>query len=454
MHNRKEEQTSALPSATGTRVPLSASAGSWIPRNEPDNLEDGTRARAVRRLTIYVSHPSVCLTDHLPHGDGLLAYEFISRLAKRGHIVHVATPTAAVLGPLSPNIVLHHYALRLPFRSLQIVENMARIWWIFRDVRGIRTDVIHQLNPVEAGLSFLVSGCGIPVILGPLVPRWGEAALQVPGTPINLARRVINACIAWADAVQERRAAALLLSTPAALSRLHEASYNRKRMHILPFGIDTKRFFPAAGEEHSAVAPTRLLFLANLLRDKGIYTLLAAFPRVKAAIPSCQLDIAGSGPELSGVRQAVAAMSCRSSITLLGAIARQDVPDVMRTCNVYCLPTYHEAFGMTVLEAMACGKPVVTTDTGGVRYLVDEQGGRRVPVGDADGLATALIEILGCPALQRTMGLHNRARAIAEYDWDVIIDQLERIYEQVVPEPARGTLSHPERMRRPPRSAS
>ena len=164
--------------------------------------------------------------------------------------------------------------------------------------------------------------------------------------------------------------------------------------------------------------PPRILFLANLFARKGIYTLLEAFRVISDAMPQCELCIGGTGPELPRVLKTVGAMANRSRITVMGAIARSRVPDVMRTGTVYCLPSHGEPFGASALEAMSCGLPLVVTDAGGLRYLVDAAGGRRVPVGDPDRLAEAVLEIIRAPKLAEAMGRHNRARAVREYDWD------------------------------------
>jgi glycosyltransferase involved in cell wall biosynthesis len=104
----------------------------------------------------------------------------------------------------------------------------------------------------------------------------------------------------------------------------------------------------------------------------------------------------------------------------------------MQACAVYCLPSYGEPFGMSALEAMACGKPIVATDAGGLRHLVVDQGGRRVPPGDANALATALREILATPELRREMGKHNRRLIEERYAWPHVIGRLEDIYREAM----------------------
>jgi glycosyltransferase involved in cell wall biosynthesis len=202
-------------------------------------------------------------------------------------------------------------------------------------------------------------------------------------------------------------------------------------MFVLPYGVDTQRFVPAP--EGSLSDGPSVLFLANLYARKGIYTLLEAFETVATAIPQCRLDIAGDGPEAGGVRGKITAMSSRARIRMIGAISRDRVAEAMRSCAVFCVPSHGEPFGLTALEAMACGKPVVGTDAGGLAYLVDApRGGRKVPVGDVNALATALIEILREPGLAESMGRHNRRFAVEHYDWECVIDRLETIYGGVL----------------------
>jgi glycosyltransferase involved in cell wall biosynthesis len=89
---------------------------------------------------------------------------------------------------------------------------------------------------------------------------------------------------------------------------------------------------------------------------------------------------------------------------------------------------------MSVLEAMACGRAVVVTDDGGLRHIVTDKGGRKVPVADSQKLAEALVEILRNEALAQSMGVHNRKQVEDQYAWDKVIDQIEALYYQALPE--------------------
>jgi glycosyltransferase involved in cell wall biosynthesis len=125
-------------------------------------------------------------------------------------------------------------------------------------------------------------------------------------------------------------------------------------------------------------------------------------------------------------------------VELLGHVERDRVRAEMQACDVYCLPSYGDPNPLAVLEAMACARPIVATDAGGLRYLVSDRGGRKVPPGDPAALAGALRELLGDAGLRRAMGSHNRALVESRYAWPRVGDRLEDFYREALRQPRRG----------------
>jgi glycosyltransferase involved in cell wall biosynthesis len=381
-------------------------------------------------MRIFVPHASDLLTDHAAHGDGLVAFEVVSRLAARGHDVHVAAPGIAIRGPVPPSLHLHELPMRRgasPGARLAYMLAVRRLYERLKRER--RFDVAHQLNPVFAGISLALAGSGVPIVLGAYVGAWpadADSHAIMGSIRMPFGERLRRA-VAWA---QQRQAAAIIVTTPAAEGLIVDrAAVAAKLVHI-PHGIDPERFSPLRPEAAPA-APT-ILFLGGTERRKGIYTLLDAFRIVRAAIPDARLVVGGAGGRLHDVRAAVGAMSEGAHVTLLGNVDRASVPDLIRGASVLCAPSNGEPFGMSLLEAMSCGKPVVVTDAGGPQFIVDAAGGEKVPVGNAAALAAALARILRSDETQRAMGAYNRALVERVYAWDRVIDRVEETYARAI----------------------
>jgi len=367
------------------------------------------------------------LTDHLPHGDGLAAFNFVSRLAARGHRLNVVVERVELKEPLPPNVTLHALPPRRRRHPLDQLRSAWRIRERFERVRATEpVDLVHQLNPVDMGMTSLLPRSAPPIVLGPFVPSWPQDR-----------RALIDAARATVRWQQQRRAAALLLSTPAASSRLQSIGRPRALVRELGYGVDAQFFHPGPARPDSG--QPAVLFLANLLRRKGILVLLEAFERVGEAVPGARLLIAGDGADEGAVRAAAEASAHRERIELLGRLGRADSAEAMRATDVYCLPSFSEPFGISALEAMACGRPVVGTNVGGLGHLIRTEGGRAVPPGHLGALAGALIELLSDAGLRERMGSFNRELVERRYSWDAVIDELESIYDEVASAPSAAS---------------
>jgi glycosyltransferase involved in cell wall biosynthesis len=376
----------------------------------------GNRHAAAVAFRLFIVAPSALFSDHLPHGDGLAAFGHVSELARRGHELHVAAGPVALERELPPNVHVH---------SLGEVGRPRFMWELrrlFRRLAGERRfDLAHQLNPVDVGVSLALTGDHTPLVLGPYYSDWAPSG---PGAdarvgPFKLrAKRVIRAA-------QQRRAAMLLLSTPAATANVESG---QARVRELPHGIDDRVWRPSSPPP----AEQTVLFLANLEVRKGIHVLLDAFEALAPRLPDARLQVAGDGPESDAVRRRIRESPALARVELLGRVDRDRVLALMQSCDVYCLPSYGEPFGISALEAMACARPVVATAAGGLQHLVPDAGGRKVPPGDAAALADALAELLGDAELRRAMGAHNRQVVEERFAWPRVGDRLEELYEEAI----------------------
>jgi glycosyltransferase involved in cell wall biosynthesis len=381
---------------------------------------------ASRRWTLFVAHPSALLTDHEPHGDGLLALNFLRRLAERGHDLDVAVQDVAVRGGLPANLRLHRImggGELGPSRRLRYAIRVRRLYR--RLVRDRPYDLIHQLNPVDVGLTALLATRSVPLVLGPYPAPWPASARGRRG-PAWIPFTALRAGLQW---LEQRRAGAILVFVPAGAANVRSRRA-RGRIAVVPPGIDLDVFRPTRAGEMAD--PRSVLFLAALERRKGVDTLLDAFEMVARSRPDVQLRLAGSGSLEGEIRSRLGREPLAGRVAMLGQVAREEVPALLRSSTLLCLPSLGEPLGMSALEALASGLPVVATNAGGLADLVPGDGGRKVPPGDAAALGRALDELLAL-APEELAALGARNRAVAEsYSWDAAVDRMEEVYAGVV----------------------
>lgn len=180
-------------------------------------------------------------------------------------------------------------------------------------------------------------------------------------------------------------------------------------------GVDVSQFAVVPFVEQSV---PHFLLIARLLGDKGIREYVQAAKLVKQQYPEAQFDLVGGlDTNPTSISQAeLDQWIAAGTINFLGRLS--DVRPAIAECSVYVLPSYREGTPRTVLEAMAMGRAVITTDAPGCRETVlDGDNGFLVPVKDTDALAQAMLRFIEQPELIAQMG--QRSRSIAEEKYDV-----------------------------------
>jgi len=201
-------------------------------------------------------------------------------------------------------------------------------------------------------------------------------------------------------------------------------------------GVDGDRFAPDGPSVRDTLKLGNrrvVLAVARLVPIKNVALLVDAVALVRERIPDVHLIVVGDGPEASALRHQVARLELFGSVTFVGSIPQAETPKYYRAADVFGLSSDFDNSPNAVLEAMACGLPVVTTDVGGVReFLVDCVGGAIVPAKDAAALADALATYLVSPSASREAGAFNRARATTEFSWRASALRLLEVYEGVI----------------------
>jgi glycosyltransferase involved in cell wall biosynthesis len=254
----------------------------------------------------------------------------------------------------------------------------------------------------EGAIAAASHALGIRVVLSLHGRDFAEFCDAHPG----LVRRVFRC----ADAI------VALGPTTAAVAERHVAP--GARVEVVPNPIEAPERVTAAGEQ-----PETVVFGGVVGRAKGVDVLVRAWEQVAASRPDSRLVVAGPPGDCAPV--------VMPRLAWLGSVPRGEMRRLLASARVAVLPSRAEVMPMFLLEAMAEGRPVVTTPIADIPATVGKSG-RMVPVEDAGALAVALVELLSDPATATREGDALRRRALADFSPRAIGEQLESVYDRVL----------------------
>src|SRR4051794_10126663 len=344
-------------------------------------------------------------------------------LARRGAEVIVHTrrddPSLPRRVPLCDGVTVDHVDAGPP-KSVPKDELLPHMGAFARELercwRDDRPDLVHShfwmsgLAALEAARAF-----EIPVVhtfhaLGIVKRRYQGDADTSPPRRVELEREIVARC---------DRIVATCTDEAFELMRI---GADRSKVHVVPCGVDLDHFQPR-GPAEARTRPHRIAYVGRLVSRKGIGNVISALEHV----PDCELVIAGGPPiaELAGDPEAarLRALAERHDVTdrvlLRGRVGREELPALLRSADALVTVPWYEPFGITPLEAMACGVPVVASAVGGlIDTVVDGVTGRHVPPRDPRRLAEVLREMLSDPDTLAEQGKAGARRTRQLYDWD------------------------------------
>ena len=235
------------------------------------------------------------------------------------------------------------------------------------------------------------------------------------------------------------QAPALVIGSPsfaAEVSERHEVPPDR--WTVVPGGTDTERFVPARTPGTLSSPPT-LLYHGRVDARKGVLDLLDAVAEIASSGRDLRLVVSGIGPDTDAVAARVTELGLDDRVEQLGYTAYEQAHEVYARGDVFVSPTYAEGFSNTVLEAMACGLPVVSTDVVGVRDCVRHlDNGYLVAPKEPSELAAGIVAVLDDDALRLGMATRALDEVRARWSWPVIAGELTDVYDRVREAAARG----------------
>jgi N-acetyl-alpha-D-glucosaminyl L-malate synthase BshA len=362
-------------------------------------------------------------------GSGAVAVELGKQLARRGHTVHfISYRLPFRLGDFHQNISFHEvdvssYVLfEYPPHDLALAAKMAEV------SREHGLDLLH----VHYAIPHAIAGFLAQQMLGADAPR---LITTLHGTDVTLVGQDRSFFEITRFGI-ERSDGVTAVSEFLRKMTLHEFQI-KNEIEAIPNFVDLSEYSPnRAYKDRAAFAKPDekiLVHISNFRPVKRVFDVVRILDRVTRECPAVLLMV-GEGPERSSAQALARRLGIHDRVRFLGT--QESVEEIVGMADVFLLPSELESFGLSALEAMACGVPVVGSDAGGLPEVVQHsETGFLLPVGDVEGMSARTLEILKNDERRREMGSAGRRRAESLFGADRIVSQYERFYERIM---ARG----------------
>jgi glycosyltransferase involved in cell wall biosynthesis len=326
---------------------------------------------------------------------------------------------------------IDHVVFPLTRSGVHPLREVAALRGLTAVMRRVRPDIVHLVaaKPIVYG-NVAAALAGRPPVLS-AVAGLGYLYLN-SGTSAKLMRATYEA--AFRAFVRPRRRCRVLVQNAddADLMTSRGLARPSQIVKVTGSGVDISRFRAVA---EPALGPVRVLVHSRMLWDKGIGELVAAIRVLKQRdVPAFEVRLVGdpdaANPASIGADQ-LRAWVAEGLVVWAGR--QSDIPGELCACHIACLPSYREGAPLSLIEAAAAGRPIVTTDVPGCREIVrHEDNGLLVEVRDAATLANALERLIRDRELRLRLGRRGRERAEGEFAAEIVNEQIVATYRRML----------------------
>ncbi len=373
------------------------------------------------------------------------------QLAEKGNPVEVITTSLTEGGRCEKrkNLRIHYLEGTIP-------GSYAGGWWEkslkkFEELhKEVNFDICHSQS--AGGYSFLRKGYNkkynLPVVVSFHGTTYDEIRTQMnlfSLKPVNVVRPIFSILhkmfgYLFSELPYVRSADGIIATSNEQANLIeHLFLMERKKIFKVFNGIDVNVFIPEKTDKIRPVyniLPTSnfVLSLARLERDKGIQNIIKAMPLILKELPDTKLMIVGDGSFAQELKKMVLKSHLENNVIFTGMLPFDVLPDYFNSCDLFVNPTIRQnGYDLTILEAMACEKPVVVSNIGSVPTAVsDGIDGFLVPPGDKKKLAEAVIAILKDKDLAYRLGIEARRKVVESFSVESMVNGTLKVFEEVI----------------------
>jgi glycosyltransferase involved in cell wall biosynthesis len=382
---------------------------------------------------ILVSSAAHILSDYLLTSEGTHCYELFKHMAKYGYEFEALSPYIQIHKPLanvtfhqvgslmiSPTShTIHKYALHSEF----LLRGLTKAKKLLREKK---IDIIHHMLPAVFNYTFspvalLTQNLRHPFVFGPLSAHYYERPLNerilLPLTS-RLHKRTIQK-------------STRIITVTNQVRNLYTEWVDEEKISTIPFGVDTEVFKPAQGNEQQE--EFGILYAGSLYALKGVPFLIRAMAYVRRNKIKANLTIVGEGSQKGALTALAKTLQIEKHVKFVGFVPNSKMPMHYNRCDIFCFPTLGEPFGKAVVEAMACGKPVIATNVGGTAEIIQNgANGILVPPANSEAIAAEIARLINDAQERRRIGKRARETAVERFSWEKIAEKYHHLYSELL----------------------
>ncbi len=205
--------------------------------------------------------------------------------------------------------------------------------------------------------------------------------------------------------------------------------FGAKNVEVVPNGIDLNLF---SQDLKIKKEKFRIICVSHLKKVKGLGYLIEAMPEVLAKFPQAKLILIGEGPERKNLESQIAKLGLQDRVELKGKLTNRAIPEELQKAEVFVLPSLSEGLGISILEAQACGVPIIASKVGGILDIIeDRKTGILIEPENPGQITQAVIEIFFQPEFAQEL-IQNAKDGLEKYDWQNIAQKINRIYQELL----------------------
>jgi len=367
----------------------------------------------------------IIATHYLPHVGGLelATYHLAKELDKQQNEVHIITPYPDPNKNTTPIYIhrqpIHTYPDEHPIRAF--IDGLIFFRKTVKTIKEIKPDIVHAqniTNSIPAYIAWRKSRIPYTICIH------GNLELMGPFLPTFLQRF-------WPK-FPHIKAAAQIITLTNEMSTLFEKKLGKKPA-VIPNGVDLDRFYPAEKNEKKKSASSVILTLSRIDNKKGLEYAIESMTKIHTKFPTAKLMIVGDGEYRSELEKLVEKNMLSATVEFPGLIPNSEVPAYLRNADLFLLPSLYEGLPLTLLEAMACGLPIISTPVSiAPEIIATWKNGYIIPFKSPDAISESVIDLLSNPDKRRQCSENSYRAAKETLSWEKVGKHYAELYQFIL----------------------